>query len=109
MALVGFEWHSLPRNSVIVDVGGGIGSTSMLLASAFSSADDNGLDLRFIIQDRPIVVEMGEKVCPRGHVSPYHKLTFLYYDRLGKPSALSFLRTEQQSFKVRFTLSPPSY
>jgi hypothetical protein len=39
----------------------------MLLASAFSSADDSGLDLRFIIQDRPIVVEMGEKVYACGH------------------------------------------
>ncbi|KAF9447111.1 hypothetical protein P691DRAFT_776367 [Macrolepiota fuliginosa MF-IS2] len=63
-----FDWHSLAQNSVIVDVGGGIGSTSMLLASAFSSLDKDGLDLRFIIQDRPIVVEMGEKAwkakCP---------------------------------------------
>lgn len=60
--VLGFDWHSLPRNSVVVDVGGGIGSTSMLLANAFSSADGNSLGLRFIIQDRPTVVEMGEKV-----------------------------------------------
>lgn len=45
-----------------MDVGGGIGSTSMLLASAFSSTDEGGLGLKFIIQDRPVVVEMGEKV-----------------------------------------------
>lgn len=65
----GFDWHLLPRNSVVVDVGGGIGSTSMLLATAFSSEDDDGLGLRFIIQDRPVVVEMGEKAwkaqCPQ--------------------------------------------
>ena len=47
---------------MIVDVGGGIGSTSRLLASAFSSMDEGGLGLKFIIQDRPVVVEMGEKV-----------------------------------------------
>ena len=46
----------------MVDVGGGIGSTTMLLASAFSSADQGGLGLKFVIQDRPVVVEMGEKV-----------------------------------------------
>ena len=46
----------------MVDVGGGIGSTSMLLASAFSSAEGE-LGLKFVIQDRPVVVEMGEKVC----------------------------------------------
>jgi hypothetical protein len=30
----------------------------MLLASAFSSAE-GGLGLKFVIQDRPVVVEMG--------------------------------------------------
>jgi hypothetical protein len=69
--MVGFDWHALPRGSVIVDVGGGIGSTTMLLANAFSHAshissgdDDEGLGLgfEFVIQDRQVVVEMGEKV-----------------------------------------------
>ncbi|KAL0959228.1 hypothetical protein HGRIS_014504 [Hohenbuehelia grisea] len=68
--LNGFGWGSLPPGSTIVDVGGGIGSTSMLLAQAFSAGPDDGGDLRmkFIIQDRPVVVEMGEKAwrarCP---------------------------------------------
>ncbi|GJE93999.1 hypothetical protein PsYK624_101670 [Phanerochaete sordida] len=48
----GFPWHELPPRAVVVDVGGGIGSTSMLLANAFPH-------LRFVIQDRPPVVEMG--------------------------------------------------
>ena len=62
----GFDWHSLPPGGIVVDVGGGIGSTSMLLATAFSSStsseDEQGLALKFIIQDRPVVCEMGEKV-----------------------------------------------
>ncbi|CAA7262528.1 unnamed protein product [Cyclocybe aegerita] len=68
--LNGFDWHSLPHGSVVVDVGGGIGSTSMLLATAFSSpsGEDDGLGLKFVIQDRPVVCEMGEKAwkakCP---------------------------------------------
>ncbi|OAX34859.1 hypothetical protein K503DRAFT_803247 [Rhizopogon vinicolor AM-OR11-026] len=33
--LSGFDWLSLPRGSTIVDVGGGIGSTTMILAKAF--------------------------------------------------------------------------
>ncbi|KAH9830194.1 S-adenosyl-L-methionine-dependent methyltransferase [Rhodofomes roseus] len=49
----GFPWHSLPQDSVVVDVGGGIGSTSLLLAHAFPH-------LRFLVQDRPQVVTMGE-------------------------------------------------
>ncbi|KAJ3489203.1 hypothetical protein NLJ89_g11550 [Agrocybe chaxingu] len=68
--LNGFDWHSLPHGSIVVDVGGGIGSTSILLATAFSSpsGEDNGLGLKFVIQDRPVVCEMGEKAwkakCP---------------------------------------------
>lgn len=53
--LVGFPWHDLIPGSIVVDVGGGIGSTSMLLANAFP-------DLRFVVQDRPPVVEMGAAV-----------------------------------------------
>ncbi|KAK0450283.1 uncharacterized protein EV420DRAFT_1338011 [Desarmillaria tabescens] len=60
--LNGFDWHALPRGSIVVDVGGGIGSTSMFLAHAFSNpADEDSIGLKFIIQDRPIVVEMGER------------------------------------------------
>ena len=64
ISCIGFDWSSLPHGSLVVDVGGGIGSTSMLLASAFSSTtrDEGGLGLKFVIQDRPVVVEMGEKV-----------------------------------------------
>ncbi|KAJ7348063.1 hypothetical protein DFH08DRAFT_960419 [Mycena albidolilacea] len=59
---VGFDWASLPRGSVVVDVGGGIGSPSMLLASAYAEVDTDGSGgLRFVIQDRPVIVEMGEK------------------------------------------------
>ncbi|TFK23982.1 hypothetical protein FA15DRAFT_694701 [Coprinopsis marcescibilis] len=64
----GFDWESLPPDSIVVDVGGGIGSTSMLLASAFSSPEGENRGLKFIIQDRSVVVEMGEKAwmdkCP---------------------------------------------
>ncbi len=53
---------------MVVDVGGGIGSTSMLLAHAYSSLDEDSLGLRFVIQDREVVVDMGEKAwrakCP---------------------------------------------
>ncbi|KAJ6551774.1 hypothetical protein B0H19DRAFT_1297609 [Mycena capillaripes] len=79
--LHGFDWAALPRGSVVVDVGGGIGSTSMLLASAYAEVDADvhaptltgststgSGGLRFVIQDRPVVVEMGEKAwrakCP---------------------------------------------
>jgi hypothetical protein len=39
----------------VVDVGGGIGSTTMVLAARYEH-------LNFVIQDREVVVDMGEKV-----------------------------------------------
>jgi len=48
----GFDWAGLREGSLVVDVGGGIGSTSMTLARAFPH-------LRFCIQDRPKTVELG--------------------------------------------------
>ncbi|KAJ4474486.1 O-methyltransferase [Lentinula aciculospora] len=59
--LNGFDWQSLPQGSVVVDVGGGIGSTSMLLAHAYSDRRDNSSDddvpgLKFIIQDRESIL-----------------------------------------------------
>ncbi|KAL0577536.1 hypothetical protein V5O48_004434 [Marasmius crinis-equi] len=65
----GFEWRSLPKGSLIVDVGGGIGSTMMLLAHAFSRPGvEDAMGFKYIIQDRQVVVDMGEKAwrskCP---------------------------------------------
>ncbi|KAJ7062071.1 hypothetical protein C8F01DRAFT_1136350 [Mycena amicta] len=65
--LAGFDWGSLAPGSTVVDVGGGIGSTTMVLASAYGG--EVGVDgLRFVVQDRQVVVEMGKKAwrakCP---------------------------------------------
>ncbi|KAI0697894.1 O-methyltransferase [Cytidiella melzeri] len=47
--LNGFDWKALPADSVVVDVGGGIGSQSMILAKTFDH-------LKFVVQDREEVV-----------------------------------------------------
>lgn len=52
---IGFPWETLERGAVVVDVGGGIGTVSMLLAEKFEG-------LRFLVQDRSQVVELGEAV-----------------------------------------------
>jgi ubiquinone/menaquinone biosynthesis C-methylase UbiE len=52
----GFPWGSLPKNSLIVDVGGGIGSVALKIAKVHPH-------LRMVIQDRPMVIEKGEDVC----------------------------------------------
>lgn len=44
-----FPSKGLPKESVVVDIGGGIGSTSVVLATAYPH-------LRFVVQDREQVV-----------------------------------------------------
>ena len=47
---VGFPWAKLSKESVVVDVGGGLGHQMLTLARNFS-------DLRFVVQDREPVIQ----------------------------------------------------
>ncbi|KAF5370952.1 hypothetical protein D9757_009884 [Collybiopsis confluens] len=47
--LLGFKWEDLPKGSKVVDVGGGIGSLSLIIAEAIP-------DLNFVIQDSKLTV-----------------------------------------------------
>ena len=52
----GYTWGQLPEGSLIVDIGGGIGSKSLVLAQHHSQ-------LRFVVQDREPVVRDAVEVC----------------------------------------------
>ncbi|KAF7333316.1 putative S-adenosyl-L-methionine-dependent methyltransferase [Mycena venus] len=52
--LQGFKWSALPEKTLIVDVGGGIGSISLEIAQA-------NPHLRFLIQDTQAVIREGEQ------------------------------------------------
>jgi hypothetical protein len=58
----GYAWGELPEGSLVVDVGGGVGSQTLLLALHHPH-------LRFIVQDRESV--MGDAV----EVSVFNPLT----------------------------------
>ncbi|KAJ7829596.1 O-methyltransferase [Mycena olivaceomarginata] len=51
--LNGFKWHDLPQESLVVDLGGGIGSTTLIIAKAVPH-------LNFVVQDRPTVIKDAE-------------------------------------------------
>ncbi|KAF8350308.1 S-adenosyl-L-methionine-dependent methyltransferase [Amanita rubescens] len=53
--MTGFDWKLLPKNALVVDVGGGVGVPSLALAKEFSH-------LKFVIQDRQPVVDAGVKL-----------------------------------------------
>ncbi|CAA7268218.1 unnamed protein product [Cyclocybe aegerita] len=54
LVLSTFDWDSLKKGDLVVDVGGGIGSCTLPLAQGF-------LHLRYVIQDRPSVIPQGFK------------------------------------------------
>ena len=54
--MTGFDWKSLPKDSLVVDVAGGIGTQSAALAKEYDH-------LRFVVQDQAAVLtEHAEKV-----------------------------------------------
>lgn len=53
--LEGFPWAELPKDSVVVDIGGGIGSVSVVLAQAYPH-------LKFVVEDRAPVVAIAREV-----------------------------------------------
>jgi hypothetical protein len=52
---VGFAWNELPKDSLVVDVGGGIGSAALAVLRAHPH-------LRFVVQDLPGPIADGRKV-----------------------------------------------
>ncbi|KAF9471449.1 S-adenosyl-L-methionine-dependent methyltransferase [Pholiota conissans] len=52
--LDGYDWGALPKGSTVVDVGGGIGTQSLLISKAFP-------DLKLVVQDREAVIPDGIK------------------------------------------------
>lgn len=50
----------MPKDSIVVDVGGGVGTSSLVLAETFP-------ELKIVVQDRPSVVEEGTKVGSHAH------------------------------------------
>ncbi len=50
-----FPWNELPKDSVVFDVGGGVGSTSVVLANAYPH-------LLFVVEDRKQVVDIAPSV-----------------------------------------------
>ena len=53
--VVGFDWAMIP-NGTIVDIGGGIGTQSLIIAQEYPK-------LKLVIQDLPSVIEDAKKVC----------------------------------------------
>ena len=52
---LGFDWNTNP-NGTVVDVGGGVGTQSLVLAQEYP-------DLNVVVQDLPFVIKDASKVC----------------------------------------------
>ncbi|EJD00206.1 O-methyltransferase [Fomitiporia mediterranea MF3/22] len=52
--LYGFDWGSLPKGGIVVDVGGGLGQVSLEVSKAHP-------DLRVVLEDRPLIIEQAKQ------------------------------------------------
>lgn len=52
---IDYNWKALPAGSLVVDVGGGIGSVTYAIAKNYP-------DIHFVVQDLPAVIDEGKKV-----------------------------------------------
>jgi ubiquinone/menaquinone biosynthesis C-methylase UbiE len=59
---VGYDWEHLPQGSLVVDVGGGVGSQSFTLAKHHPQ-------LRLVVQDRESVVGDAIEVCSTNQIA----------------------------------------
>lgn len=53
---LGFEWDSVPKDGLVVDVAGGVGNYTMALYKKHKH-------LRYILEDRPDIIKEAEGVC----------------------------------------------
>ena len=54
-SMIACDWQSLPQDALVVDVGGGVGTVSLVLARRLGN-------LKIVIQDRAQVIEDGVNV-----------------------------------------------
>lgn len=89
--LVGFQWQDLPKGGTVVDVGGGVGSSSLIVAKAVP-------DLNIVIQDRPPTITDAEEVLVRSNL--YREFKFAYrsfqFWKSNMPSAITSGRVKLQ-------------
>ncbi|OSC96294.1 S-adenosyl-L-methionine-dependent methyltransferase [Trametes coccinea BRFM310] len=68
----GFPWDELPKDSVVVDIGGGIGSVSVILSQAYPH-------LRFVVEDRAPVVGIAREAWGSKHAELFDSGRVTYH------------------------------
>lgn len=78
--LEAFDWKSLKSNDLVVDVGGGIGSSTLALAREFPH-------LRYVVQDRPSTIPLATNVSSSPFFSESFEIIQMNHSS-GRPSSL---------------------
>lgn len=88
-ANIGFDWNALPEGSLVVDVGGGVGSQTLTLAKKFPH-------LNFVIQDTEATRPNAIKVClPFPALLAYFQPVWQYWEAR-YPDAIASGRVQYQ-------------
>jgi hypothetical protein len=80
--LIAYNWGGLAAGSLVVDVGGGVGTLCLTLAAKFP-------ELKFVVQDQEKVVEQGKEVSQPNRPCPLDMTVFLQLWNTKMPAAIS--------------------
>lgn len=75
--IIGFDWKSVTQDALVVDIGGGLGSSTLQLFKAYPH-------LRYVVQDRPNVISDAAKVFLNSKQQQYKDINSLFNTVLGK-------------------------
>ncbi len=98
---IGFSWGDLPQGSVLVDIGGGIGATSITVAETHPH-------LRVVVEDRAQVVSTAISVCHlcTHYVSLYTFITDYHDAQAWGPQYAHLFESGRMSFRSRDFFEP---
>jgi len=96
---IAYNWSGLAAGSLVVDVGGGVGTSCLTLAAKFP-------ELKFVVQDQEKVIEQGKEVSQPNEPGPLRIMVFLQLWNAQMPAAISSGQVALQGSGIPLSNTP---